>query len=376
MPRADDFLTSSVQGRKSPTKYGSSFGRALHLRCAKRATTSCRADWSASTASTSSSATGGFGTVYRAVHPLIGKRVAIKVLARKYSADPEIVSRFVAEARAVNQIRHRNIIDIFSFGQLADGRHYYVMEYLDGEPLDALPRASSGRSPLAEALPILRAIARALDAAHAQGHRAPRSQARERVPRASTTTAAVPEAARLRHREAARRRGRCAPQDRAPARRSARRTTCRPSSAAGTNVDHRTDIYSFGVIGVRDAHRPPSVSTATGRSRSSSPRHEGAARRCLRSLRHSPALDGPVLAMLAKDPNDRPATAGAAIDALTGYADTLPPSLPMHSWPELERAPSPRRPRRWLLIPFCWASAPGLASARCPQRDPRRSRPP
>src|SRR5262249_54156161 len=45
---------------------------------------------------------GGFGTVYRAVQPLIGKRVAIKVLSRKYSADGEIVSRFVAEARAVN----------------------------------------------------------------------------------------------------------------------------------------------------------------------------------------------------------------------------------------------------------------------------------
>src|SRR5678816_2168896 len=68
---------------------------------------------------------GGFGTVFRAVHPLIGKQVAIKVLARQYSADPEMVSRFVAEARAVNQIRHRNIIDIFAFGQLdGDGRHY------------------------------------------------------------------------------------------------------------------------------------------------------------------------------------------------------------------------------------------------------------
>src|SRR5215475_15480159 len=81
---------------------------------------------------------GSFGTVFKAVQPLIGKVVAIKVLARKYSVDPEIVSRFIAEARAVNQIRHRNIIDIFSFGQLDDGRQYYVMEYLDGEPLDAL----------------------------------------------------------------------------------------------------------------------------------------------------------------------------------------------------------------------------------------------
>src|SRR5262245_25851487 len=111
---------------------------------------------------------GAFGMVFKATHPLIGKVVAIKVLARKYSVDPEIVSRFMAEARAVNQIRHRNIIDIFSFGTLDDGRQYYVMEYLDGEPLDAL-LDRAGNLSLADALPILRGIAKALDAAHAKG---------------------------------------------------------------------------------------------------------------------------------------------------------------------------------------------------------------
>ncbi|HEX7600244.1 MAG TPA: hypothetical protein VF316_01520, partial [Polyangiaceae bacterium] len=68
---------------------------------------------------------GGFGTVYRAVHPLIGKSVAIKVLSRELSAKPEIVARFIDEARAVNQIRNRGIIDIFSFGALPDGRQYF-----------------------------------------------------------------------------------------------------------------------------------------------------------------------------------------------------------------------------------------------------------
>ena len=111
---------------------------------------------------------GGFGSVFRAEHPLIGKQVAIKVLNRQYSSDPAMVQRFVAEARAVNQIRHRNIIDIFGFGQLPDGRHYYVMELLDGRPLDQYVQ-ERGRIPLAEAVPILRAVARALDAAHAKG---------------------------------------------------------------------------------------------------------------------------------------------------------------------------------------------------------------
>jgi len=111
---------------------------------------------------------GAFGTVFRATHPLIGKVVAIKVLARRFSVDPDMVSRFVAEAKAVNQIRHRNIIDIFSFGALEDGRRFYVMEYLDGETLDARVERE-GKLTLAEAIPILRGIARALDAAHAKG---------------------------------------------------------------------------------------------------------------------------------------------------------------------------------------------------------------
>src|SRR2546426_5419419 len=79
---------------------------------------------------------GGFGAVYRAVHPVIGKPAAIKVLSRQFSANPQMVSRFIAEASAVNQIRHRNIIDVFAFGQTADRRQYYVMELLDGMPFD------------------------------------------------------------------------------------------------------------------------------------------------------------------------------------------------------------------------------------------------
>src|SRR5258708_584763 len=111
---------------------------------------------------------GGFGAVFKATHPLIGKVVAIKVLARKFSVDPEMVSRFIAEAKAVNQIRNRHIIDIFSFGKLDDGRQCDVMERLDGEPLDALLERE-GVLRLETALPILRAIAKALDAAHAKG---------------------------------------------------------------------------------------------------------------------------------------------------------------------------------------------------------------
>lgn len=111
---------------------------------------------------------GGFGTVYRAVHPVIGKRVAIKVLSPSCSADPLVVSRFVAEAWAVNQIRHRHIVDIFSFGELEDGRRYFVMELLEGLTVENHLR-QRGRLEIAEVLAILDPLARALDAAHEAG---------------------------------------------------------------------------------------------------------------------------------------------------------------------------------------------------------------
>src|SRR5689334_19396227 len=64
--------------------------------------------------------TGGMGRVYAAEHPVIAKKAAIKVLHPELSVNQESVDRFVQEARSVNQIGHPNIVDIFSFGTLAD----------------------------------------------------------------------------------------------------------------------------------------------------------------------------------------------------------------------------------------------------------------
>src|SRR4051794_10240009 len=80
---------------------------------------------------------GGMGVVYLATQPLIGKRVAIKVVRRELCTHRNTCARFLDEARAVNRIGHPNIIDIFSFGALADGRPFFVMELLDGESLHA-----------------------------------------------------------------------------------------------------------------------------------------------------------------------------------------------------------------------------------------------
>jgi serine/threonine-protein kinase len=110
---------------------------------------------------------GGMGVVYGARHPVIGKRAAIKILAAKLTADDEALSRFVLEAQAVNKIGHANIVDIFSFGTLDDGRSYFAMEWLQGETLGA--RLARGRLSVREACSILSPLCRALEAAHAAG---------------------------------------------------------------------------------------------------------------------------------------------------------------------------------------------------------------
>src|SRR5205809_6915166 len=70
---------------------------------------------------------GGMGSVYAAVQPVIGKRVAIKVLAPHIASNPELVRRFVDEARAVNKIGHPYIVDIFSLWCLLDRLQYFAM---------------------------------------------------------------------------------------------------------------------------------------------------------------------------------------------------------------------------------------------------------
>jgi serine/threonine-protein kinase len=110
---------------------------------------------------------GGMGSVYAGVQPLIGKQVAIKVVAAMWARNEQVTKRFLEEARAVNQIRHPHIIDIFSFGVLPDGRPYFVMEFLQGESLeDGLEKGHViGR----EVVLLMRQLCEALGAAHAAG---------------------------------------------------------------------------------------------------------------------------------------------------------------------------------------------------------------
>jgi eukaryotic-like serine/threonine-protein kinase len=112
-------------------------------------------------------AEGGMGVVYEGEHRLIGRLGAIKVLRLELCRSEQVVERFYQEARAVNSIRHENIVDIYDFGREPSGRVFFVMEYLEGEPLSARLRRGAFAWP--EAFPILDQILRALKAAHDKG---------------------------------------------------------------------------------------------------------------------------------------------------------------------------------------------------------------
>jgi eukaryotic-like serine/threonine-protein kinase len=111
---------------------------------------------------------GGMGTVYLAEHPMIGKRVAVKMLRPDLGTDPGLVSRFFQEARAVNEIGHPNIVDISDYGKTDDGFVYFVMELMQGRSLRERLSAD-GMLPLADVVTISRQVCDALAAAHRAG---------------------------------------------------------------------------------------------------------------------------------------------------------------------------------------------------------------
>ncbi|MCK5797587.1 MAG: serine/threonine protein kinase, partial [Deltaproteobacteria bacterium] len=113
-------------------------------------------------------AEGGMGLIYRAVHTLIGRQAAIKVLSHRYSDDLNMIKRLHREARAVNRIGHPNIVDIFDFGQTPDGRQYFAMEFLQGANLGQIIE-TDGPLPWAITSQILTQALDAIAAAHDMG---------------------------------------------------------------------------------------------------------------------------------------------------------------------------------------------------------------
>ena len=111
---------------------------------------------------------GSMGVVYRAEDVFLGRTVAIKVVDPEHGDDEATRERFLKEARALAQIRHENVVQVYAFGPHGDS-FYFAMEYIPGKNLDdVLEDLNARQQPmeLAQAMPIIRQIARGLGAVH------------------------------------------------------------------------------------------------------------------------------------------------------------------------------------------------------------------
>jgi serine/threonine-protein kinase len=185
---------------------------------------------------------GGMGIVYKAVHTTLGKPLAIKVLRPEVSKNEEIVQRFRQEAQSASQIGNPHIIDISDFGTLADGSTYFVMEFLTGKSLTVAQ--ADGKFSLARTIHVVRQLAGALGAAHDIGivHRDLKPDNVQLVERGGQkdfvkvldfgiakvggSTSKLTQAGQV----------------------FGTPHYMSPEQCAGTNVDHRTDIYAVGVM--------------------------------------------------------------------------------------------------------------------------------
>ncbi len=111
---------------------------------------------------------GGMATVYAAQHVALDRTCAVKVLKPEFARDPQVVRRFLQEARATSRIRHPNVVAVTDFGVIPGDIVFMVMELLDGETLeDRIARER--KMPWSRVRPIALQLCDALRAAHDEG---------------------------------------------------------------------------------------------------------------------------------------------------------------------------------------------------------------
>jgi eukaryotic-like serine/threonine-protein kinase len=184
---------------------------------------------------------GGMAVVYLVEHQTLRKRFAAKVLSVELAANLEARARFTQEAHAASQLDHENIVGISDFGVTIDARPFFVMELLRGQTLDQ--RVAEAPMSIEEVVAVAVPVARALAHAHAEGiiHRdvkpenvflVKRSQGRFGVKVVDFGIAKTPINTKL---------TKMGETLGSPMFMS-------PEACRGEDVDHRADLYSFGVL--------------------------------------------------------------------------------------------------------------------------------
>lgn len=191
---------------------------------------------------------GSAGTVYRAVQELIGREVAVKVLHDYLVSDDEFIKRFKQEAKASSRLNHPNIITIYDFGVIPQGggRPYIAMDLLNGTPLSDVIAEVNHIDPV-DAVPIFTQVCSAFGEAHRQGvvHRDIKPENIVLVERGGVKNFPIVVdfgIARLIQDES----------EQAKITRTG--TVCgsptymSPEQCTSSKVDHRSDIYSVGIV--------------------------------------------------------------------------------------------------------------------------------
>jgi len=298
---------------------------------------------------------GGMGAVYLAEHTVLGRRAAIKVLLPELSHSPELVQRFFVEARATAQLRHPSFVEVFDSGTLPDGSAYLVMEHLSGETLGE-HLARRGKLPVPEALALARDIAVGIGHAHRHGivHRDLKPD------NVFLTEAGENQAPRIKVLDF----GIAKLTAGAPGSGSRTRTgmilgtplfmapeQCR--GAGSVALDQRVDVYALGcILHLLLAGEPPFPLEGFGEIISA---HLSTPPPPLGTRRSDvpPQVEALVLRMLAKRPEDRP----ASMEAVVAELDRLLAATPTMAVME----PAPRLPRTEKL-PTARASTGGLST--------------
>ncbi|AEV15624.1 hypothetical protein TCCBUS3UF1_5760 [Thermus sp. CCB_US3_UF1] len=188
---------------------------------------------------------GGMATVYKAKDRKTGRVVALKVPQERFVGDPRFVRRFHREAEVLSKMDHPNIVKVFDHGQV-DGVHFIAMEYLDGEGLDRL--IEERRLNLRQAAAILARVADALKHIHAQGivHRDIKPGNIMVLKGALKEDGVDPRGVRLMDFGIAA--GKVLTRLTITGARIGTPVYMSPEQAKGQKLDHRSDIYSLGIV--------------------------------------------------------------------------------------------------------------------------------
>ncbi len=264
---------------------------------------------------------GGFGTVYRARHEVLGRTAAIKVLHADLSGSREVRQRFELEARAANMLGHPAALDIYDFGELEDARPYFVMELLEGTDLLAYLDAH-GRMSVPETLEVLGPLCEVLALAHA------RSLVHRDIKASNVFLCREPK-------------GRVVLLDFGVAKLlegvGTGLTTSHglvgtpsfmsPEQILGAPVDARTDVYALGVLTFHMLAGQPPYGEASAATMHHLHLHAGRPRPSTRAP-VAPEVDAVVVRAMAREPEHRFPSAPALLEAFRAAASRLPQALP------------------------------------------------